>query len=85
MDEITGEALDSLLVLEADRLGDVRGEARMGPGDEHCLGEGAGQGRPNRVSVHIDPRGLPVKLETTRKEQRALDPDAQSAGGCEQS
>ena len=33
-DEITSQVLDSLLVLEGDRLGDVRGEARMDPDDE---------------------------------------------------
>jgi hypothetical protein len=33
-DEITRQVLDGLLVLEGDRLADVRGEARMRPGDE---------------------------------------------------
>ena len=32
-DEITCQVLDRLLVLEGDRLADVRGEARMSPGD----------------------------------------------------
>jgi hypothetical protein len=33
-DETTRQVLDGLPVLEGDRLADVRGEARMGPGDE---------------------------------------------------